>query len=137
MSAERRARRHLPRETGGLLLGYRDGLDVHIVDAIEVGDASAGRSHYVLRHAARERALAEYLNALPPGSPVGYVGTWHSHPANVGPSWTDRQTFRHDVLRAPDTVAMVVLGRAGVGWEPHAFLPHGRCWIRKASAEVA
>lgn len=124
--AERRAHRSNHRETGGLLLGFRSEHDVYVVDIIEVRDPSATPTRFSLPEKRREAALSSYLEALPSDSPVGYVGTWHSHPADVGPSWRDRQTFRLDALRATDLIALMVLARRTSAWHPYLLLGGGR-----------
>jgi integrative and conjugative element protein (TIGR02256 family) len=135
-TVERRASRSPHRETGGLLLGFRAGTDVHVADVIEVRDPSATRTRFTLSEKKREAALARYLDGLDRDSPLGYVGTWHSHPANAGPSWTDRQTFRIETVTAPDTVAMLVIARSRDGWVSYALLPSGRCRIRRVTTMI-
>jgi proteasome lid subunit RPN8/RPN11 len=111
-------------------------MDVYVSEVIEVRDPSATRTRFTLSEKKREAALARYLDGLVLGSPLGYVGTWHSHPANAGPSWTDRQTFRIETRAAPDTVAMLVIARSRDGWEPYALLPSGRCRIRNVTTTI-
>jgi len=129
-SAVRRAERSAHRETGGLLLGFRAANDVHIVDIIEIRDRSATRNRYLLREKRREQELVRYLADVPSGSPVGYVGTWHSHLADVGPSWIDKQTFRREVWTAPDLVVHAVLARSQEGWHPYVMIGIGRLRIQ-------
>lgn len=131
---ERAARRRPEREVGGLLVGFRSGNDVHVEDVIVVADPTASRNRFVLREGRREKALQRYRRSIPEGSPLGYVGTWHSHPADVGPSWVDRRTFRQELLSAPDSIAMVVLARCGPDWRPVALV--GRPHFRVCPAEI-
>jgi integrative and conjugative element protein (TIGR02256 family) len=125
-AAERRAGRTSGRETGGLLLGFRSEDTVCVADIIEVRDPSATRTRFSLPEKRREVALSHYLAKLPADSPIGYVGTWHSHPADVGPSRLDKQTFRRDAVCARDLVVLMVLTRQDSGWRQHFLLGRRR-----------
>ncbi len=107
--ATRAAGRDPMRETGGLLLGWRtsDGV-VHVTDMVEVPDPSARHTAYKRRHARATAALDGVLAAQPQGSPVGYVGEWHTHPAPVGPSWIDRREIRRISKKTSAPVALIV-----------------------------
>jgi hypothetical protein len=90
--AERRAQRSAFRETGGLLLGFRVARDVHVVDVLEIRDPAATRTRFTLLEKRREDVLIKYLTELPLDSPIGYVGTWHSHLADAGPGSISRRS---------------------------------------------
>lgn len=132
--AARAARRARGRETGGALIGFRSGPDIHVRDVLVIPDAKASRTRYVLREVPRESALATYRAQLPLGSVLGYVGTWHSHPALAGPSFMDRQTFRREVWSAKGPLALVVLASDDSSWAPFGVLGSPR--IRCRDAEV-
>lgn len=84
----------LPYETGGLLLGWyeADG-GVWIDRAIEVPARTAGTHHYERTAEAAQAALDAALADEPEGSPIGYVGEWHTHPEPCGPSDVDLETL--------------------------------------------
>lgn len=127
-AAKQAATDRLPRETGGILIGFRSGDDVYIVDAIEIGDDRSTGSSFVLREDPREQALADYRRDAP-DSPFGYVGSWHSHPAPAEVSRRDLRTLRQEAKAARDLVAMMVLMRASDdGWMTQAavgYRQHG------------
>jgi proteasome lid subunit RPN8/RPN11 len=125
--AERTASSRLPRETGGILLGVRVGRDVYVADVVEVADDQSTGSRFVLREAAREEALARYRSDVPPDCPVGYVGSWHSHPALAAGSSRDTRTLRQEAKTVQDLVAMLILMRAPAG----AWLAEGAVGYRK------
>lgn len=135
-TAARSARRSGDREVGGVLIGYRSGSDVHVRDVLVIPDERSTRTRYVLREEPREKRLGEYLAALPTGSPLGYVGTWHSHPARLGPSFVDKQTFRRQVWSARGLIALVVLAADGSEWVPYGLLGRPRIWASVASVLV-
>lgn len=110
------------REVGGVLFGFRIGRNVHVEDLIQVVDPTATGSRFVLRAEPREEAIRVYRAARPTNSIIGYVGTWHSHPADVDPSTTDRRTFRRELRAAKDRLAMLVVVATSQGWEPRALI---------------
>lgn len=80
-----------PSETGGVLLGVRTGRSPWITHAVEVESATRGPRHYCLP-AGSTTALVDEMRRV--DSRLGYMGEWHVHPADVGPSPTDRATMR-------------------------------------------
>ena len=82
----------LPRETGGVLLGYFDALRrcVYVVDALRAPPDSVEHEVAFIRGSA---GLQDELKAIRErtAGQVGYVGEWHSHPdgADVCMSPTD------------------------------------------------
>jgi integrative and conjugative element protein (TIGR02256 family) len=111
-----------PIETGGILIGFRDGVHVRVKDALEVHDPTAPHTSYTLRAKPRETALTRYLQSLPPNSLMGYVGDWHTHPADAEPSGTDRSQFLRDSFKAADILAMIVMIKTANGWRPEGLL---------------
>lgn len=106
-------RRTLPRETGGILLGFRTPDLVVVTRAVVVDDpASSGRTY--LRHRRRAQAL---LNSARQDacSVVGYVGEWHTHSADQPPSRTDLRALAETARMAPSVVALLVIGYSGRG----------------------
>ncbi|OZC74129.1 hypothetical protein CH251_12430 [Rhodococcus sp. 06-462-5] len=80
------ATRAHPVETGGILIGvYADG-HPWIVTTIEIASTDRGRSHYWIPGGATHTAV---LRARAIDDRLGYLGDWHSHPRDVGPSTTD------------------------------------------------
>jgi integrative and conjugative element protein (TIGR02256 family) len=121
-SLERHAERRHPTETGGILLGFRDGRDVHIQDVLEVPDPEATYRSYKLRWRPREKILRHYLTDLPADSVLGYVGDWHTHPADCEPSAIDRSQFIVDSQTMSDTLAMLVMVRTSQAWRPDGLI---------------
>jgi integrative and conjugative element protein (TIGR02256 family) len=101
-------RRALPRETGGILIGHRDGQNVVITRAVEVPSPVATRSSYRLDHDLAETALSRVRSGMPHDSLAGYVGEWHTHPASVGPSLIDRWSIASAARKASGQIALVV-----------------------------
>ncbi|NTW38596.1 MAG: hypothetical protein HGA44_01715 [Cellulomonadaceae bacterium] len=96
-----------PRETGGILVGFRDRDTVVVTRALVVDDA---QSTGVTYHLLQERAEAELVD-LRTSAPhiVGYVGDWHTHPRDRPPSGVDLASFRQTARSASDLVSLVVL----------------------------
>lgn len=100
--------RHMPLETGGILLGYREGVDVMVTHALVVEGSGASGNRYVRDDVEANRMLSEFLKDRGIDDVTGYVGEWHSHPAPSGPSSIDQAAMRA-IARASDApVALVV-----------------------------
>ena len=115
VGAEVAASAALPKETGGILVGYRTASAVIIERCIEIADTRASSVAYRRSHAAAERALQTALadsNTLPR---TGYVGEWHSHPLPCGPSDQDVRELLRISQQSPHAVALLVLTPNGPG----------------------
>ena len=101
------ARAALPRETGGILVGWHEGDTVVVTDVLPVPDKRAGGHHYNRNHKRAQRVLDEHRKQIADAN-VGYVGEWHSHPAPQPPSHVDLNSLA-DLTDATDqSVALVV-----------------------------
>lgn len=125
----------LPKETGGILIGYRTADGVFVTGAIEVRDRRATRTSYRRSHRQATKRLAEALELEAPDSPVGYVGEWHSHPAPQPPSGQDLTALAETALVATDDIVLVVLSRERDEWR--VSLAEARIVSRSGSGSVA
>jgi integrative and conjugative element protein (TIGR02256 family) len=76
----------LPKETGGVLLGYFDMTNeaVYVVDALPAPSDSQRGSGEFIRGVEGLEAVVEEANRRT-GKVVTYVGEWHTHPRGVAP----------------------------------------------------
>ena len=82
-----------PKETGGILVGvHTAGTRPWIVHAVEIPSTNSGSAHYVVP--ARHRRDAVEALRKQHDARLGYLGDWHSHPLDVGPSPTDLDSIR-------------------------------------------
>ena len=102
------ASRQAGRETGGILLGWRHTEGVYVSQFIEIEDRHATRTGYLRRHAPATKQLEESIGELSDGSPIGYVGEWHTHPARVSPSRTDRSELKRISKNRHADIALIV-----------------------------
>lgn len=100
-----------PTETGGLLLGWWSGPVPVAVAFVEVPDPCAHRNRWSRDEASAATALEQARTRYP--AHVGYVGDWHSHPADVGPSPADIRAIRRVSRQYYDAVALAVVRRGG------------------------
>lgn len=107
----RLARSAHPNETGGILLGVRTAGRPWITLAIEIPTPDRERSQYRLPAGTTTAAVRSARHEDPR---LGYLGEWHSHPADVGPSPTDRATMRRLALRSPRTGVVLIIVRHGI-----------------------
>ena len=100
----------MPRETGGILIGWRGGpsrLAVSVYAALVVQDPSAAHTTYELNRDRAQAALDAYLVGQLDHK-LGYIGEWHSHPAAQPPSPQDLRSLLASARRAAGPVALVV-----------------------------
>jgi proteasome lid subunit RPN8/RPN11 len=119
------AGRSAPYETGGILIGVLREGDAWIVLAVEVEDPSRGRSRFVIPEGVTP-AVVEIARQI--DIRFGYVGDWHSHPANLPASPTDKGTLARSARRRrTDTqpVVLIVVRRARNGWSVEALCDTG------------
>lgn len=94
------ARQAHPDETGGILIGVQQDDRPWVTHAVEIASADRGRRHYKLPGGSTQPAVRA-ARAVDPR--VGYLGDWHSHPADVGPSSIDLATLARISLTHPRT----------------------------------
>jgi proteasome lid subunit RPN8/RPN11 len=116
------AARWTPREAGGLLFGWRTDYGVHIVDSVEVRARRRSRTSYERSERAAQNAVESYVRGLAEGSPIGYIGEWHSHPVRAAASPTDLATMARFSNDDGDALALVVLIAAAGGWDVSTWL---------------
>lgn len=120
MAAE--AERHRPNETGGVLLGHRNGRDVVVRRLVDAGPAAV-RWPTGMRPDGEYQEDAVAAAFKETDGAVTYLGDWHSHPDTIGhPSPCDRRTLRNiatDRDALCPTPVMVILGSRQTGkWLP-------------------
>lgn len=99
--------KQLPHETGGVLLGYREGRNIVVTHALPV-DGQAGTNRYVRDDVRANELLEEFLAGRADDDPTGYIGEWHSHPTPSGPSPTDVAAMRAIAKGSDGPVALLV-----------------------------
>lgn len=90
----READERAPLETGGVLLGVADALNVWIDAVVGPGPSAVhGKTSFAPDAAYQERLIADIYERS--GRRATYLGDWHTHPG-VSPhlSWRDRRTLR-------------------------------------------
>lgn len=104
-----------PEETGGVLVGVvlagGEGAGrPWVTNAVEVPSRNKGRSHYELPAGARHRVVRKLRKS---DSRLGYLGDWHSHPSDVGPSPTDIDSIESASLEGDCPRPLLFLVRRG------------------------
>ena len=124
-----------PLETGGILLGYRTRHAVVVAGVAEVADYTATTTSYTMRTAQAQAVLDDVRQFFPVGSAVGYIGDWHSHPANSPPSTTDRRSHATLNRHYRKAMAGLVAVHTCDGWVPHAHLAN-RWRLARCTVEI-
>lgn len=102
----------LPFETGGLLIGWRDGENVVVRASLQLRTPNARTNRFDIDAKRATRALKRHLR-MTSNSLEGYVGAWHTHPALAPPSETDIDTFCASAAATHAPLAFVVLATDG------------------------
>lgn len=100
-----------PRETGGLLLGWWQHRVPVVIAVVEVADPNAGRNRWTRDETRATQALERVRRTFP--AHVGYVGEWHSHPADVGPSMQDVRAIRRACRKFDEALVLAVVRHGG------------------------
>lgn len=119
------AEEHYPNETGGIVLGHRNGFDIVVRNVIDAGPGAV-RTTTGMRpdHEYQVRAIQEAFEASE--GDVTYLGDWHSHPdGTAAVSDRDRRTLRN-IARERDAFcpepALLILASMEDGvWLPVAW----------------
>jgi integrative and conjugative element protein (TIGR02256 family) len=113
------ADRTKPKETGGVLIGYRGEQDtIVIADIVGPGPrATHMRYSFAPDHEYQEQEIARIYEAS--GRVRTYLGDWHSHPrGSATMSTTDRRTLRRIArtrsARQPEPLMLIISG--GTRW---------------------
>lgn len=114
----------LPHETGGLLLGWRDGEHVVVCGWLHMSASNPKINRFEIDAKKATKVLKQHLRTS--SNPLeGYVGAWHSHPAMVPPSAMDFETFGASAAATHAPLAFVVLATSGsvstahIAWAGH------------------
>jgi integrative and conjugative element protein (TIGR02256 family) len=108
----------LPKETGGILLGFRTPTQVVITRIVVVDDPRSSRTGYLRRRRRAQEQLAVALADAP--AVVGYVGEWHTHPENQRPSGMDVRAVGETARLAGGAIALLVVAFPTTG-DPHVY----------------
>ena len=103
----RHAEESHPIETGGILIGVFAGDRPWITRAIEIPSANRSKLHYVLPAGS---TIGTVDRAREEDERLGYLGEWHAHPRDAGPSPVDEATL-HGLCTVVGTDTVLVLAR--------------------------
>jgi len=124
-----------PQETGGVLLGFRTPEAIVITRTLVVPDPRSTRRSY-LRHSRRAQLLMAKASIDAPPV-VGYVGEWHTHPADAPPSRTDQNALAATARLAAGPVALLVPAYPPAGSvHVQGLVAERRCWAVPAISPV-
>lgn len=104
-------------EAGGILMGYRRGAHLHVVEATIPGDDDLGTRVSFRRSAKghREQALSAWHRS---DHTLDYLGEWHTHPEQTpSPSGTDHRAWGELLAgRLGQPLVFMILGVEAVLW---------------------
>jgi integrative and conjugative element protein (TIGR02256 family) len=103
------ARSH-PLETGGILIGVSAGDSPWVTEVREFDSPGRGPARFILPRGVTQRAIRD---ARRTDARLGYLGDWHSHPADVPASRTDLLTTCTSALAMRRHILLLVARRRG------------------------
>ena len=109
-----------PNETGGILLGLRSQDDPWVTTVVELPSQQNGPAEYVIP-AGATRTVVDALRVQ--DARLGYIGDWHAHTLDVGPSSVDRATMRRSL--GTNDVMLVARRLDGGGYRLQAISTQG------------
>lgn len=111
-----------PSEAGGILVGVRAEGTLWVTQAMEIKPSARARSSYLLPRGATRRLVK---TARLVDSRLGYLGDWHSHPADVPASATDRSTLLRTAVRDREPTVLLVARRREMDYYPEVHQSRG------------
>ncbi|MGI8889034.1 MAG: Mov34/MPN/PAD-1 family protein [Nocardioidaceae bacterium] len=112
-AATETGRQALPQETGGILMGFRTPDTIVVTQALTVPDPNSSANTYLRRRRHAQALMAASLRHA--HAVVGYVGEWHTHPHDQGPSTTDIRAIADTARLVNDPVALIVISYPATG----------------------
>lgn len=135
-SIVRDADAHGPFETGGVLLGWRDGENRIVTDIIGPGPrAMHGRHAFIPDH---QWQIAEIRSAFErTGGDLNYQGDWHTHPAGTAlMSVADKLTLQRIGRRVPFALMLIAAGDTDIEWDFGCWMHRPSKWLRPPIADT-
>jgi hypothetical protein len=99
-----------PLETGGILLGVKVGRAYWVTSAIEVTAGTRGPSSFWLPRGVTRSVIDAARSS---DERIGYVGEWHVHPLNQGPSGRDAASLKRLAVLTRRGVVLLLVVRVG------------------------
>ena len=125
----------LPRETGGILLGYHESNAIVVTNALTINSDRESTTQYVRNDVKANKLLENFLADRATDDPTGYVGEWHSHPAPAGPSPLDVNVL-HAIAKTSDVPIALVVCSASPTTPFHGVTAHRQRFGRTTSRTV-
>jgi integrative and conjugative element protein (TIGR02256 family) len=109
-----------PAETGGLLFGTWSRRRPWVTHVVEVPPPQPRPAHYVVPAGVTHLLVA---CARRVDRRIGYLGEWHVHPADAGPSETDVRTMRRlaSQVAKPPVLLLARFGSGDYDLEAHVW----------------
>lgn len=103
-------------EAGGILLGFRRGIHLHVVDLTTPHPDDTRRRTGFHREATEHQRIALARWSVS-GGRMDYLGEWHTHPeCSPKPSVIDRKEWKVIVAHRTTPMLFLILGTMGQPW---------------------
>lgn len=122
------SRRKSPKETGGILAGYMESGIIKITFVTGPGPKAVHAGTSFLRDGEYCQKELDKIFEQSNGT-VDYLGEWHSHPFQIGPSKRDRDSLKEiaaDMKYAILNPLMGICIKRGIEWDFECYLITGK-----------
>ncbi len=118
------SRKKYPKETGGILAGYRENGIIKITFVTGPGpNAMHTRASFLRDGEYCQRELDKIFEQT--NGKTDYLGEWHSHPFDIGPSRRDKDSLREIAVDTRYAISNPLMGlciKKGTEWDFECYL---------------
>lgn len=114
----------VPLETGGIIIGIFESSKIVLTHASVAGPQAVHTPSNFIRDGDYTQQFLDDI-VYQSNTSVNYIGEWHSHPSNCGPSQKDIQAMRWIASNPNYNVATPVMGlciKRGVSWQLRIYI---------------
>jgi len=125
------ARRIYPLETGGVLIGWRSGVDRVIVDMRGPGlSALHGQTRFFPDHSWQLSEIRKLFASS--NGDLDYLGDWHTHPDGVAMMSEQDESTLQRISRRVASPLMAILAGGAMEWNMGCWFGHrGKGYMRR------
>lgn len=128
------SRKKYPNETGGIIAGYRESGIVQIAFVTGPGPKAVhGRTSFLRDGEYCQKELDQIFEQT--NGTVDYLGEWHSHPFNLGPSRRDKDSLSEIAMDANYASPMPIMGlciKKDTNWQFECYITTGATFAKMA-----
>ena len=126
------SRKKYPKETGGILAGHIESGTVEIAFVTGPGPKAVhGRTSFLRDGEYCQKELDKVFEQT--NGAIDYLGEWHSHPFDIGPSRRDKDSLSEIAMDAKYAISTPVMGlciKKGANWHFECYFTTGATFAK-------